>query len=244
MHHESTLSGAARCGGEKGPLVGLSDEQAQAALQKIDSYAAELVERSETESGFAVTPSSELARDDARCQPYHVSHAARTSLSAAVDHLHAMCVQVLRTGVLHLYAPASLARGALECASTAIWLTRPGVSDERVARALKWNVADVRDGDRAFTGAGIPVRTPLEVRIDKIEIVATRCGLPFKPISGGYRSSDAVKEAQDLLDSSPYGSADAVAAGKGHSPRRVQRETASSIGIGVSARLGWTHGPI
>ena len=122
-----------------------------------------------------------------------------------MDHLQAMCVQVLRTGVLHLYAPASLARGALECASTTMWLTGADTSDERITRALKWNVADVRDGDRAFTDAGLTIPTPLPARLDKIEVVATRCGLPFKSISGGYRSSDAVKEAQKLLDRSPYG---------------------------------------
>jgi hypothetical protein len=93
----------------------------------------------------------------------------------------------------------------LECASTAIWLVRADASDERITRALKWNVADVRDGDRAFTDAGLPVPTPLQARLDKIEVVATRCGLAFKPISGGYRSSDAVKEAQNLLDRSPFG---------------------------------------
>lgn len=186
-------------------MAGLSDEQAQAALLKIDSYATKLVKRSESENGFALASNSELGLDDVRCRLYHVSHVVRTSLSAAVDHLHAMCVQVLRTGVLHLYAPASLARGALECASTAIWLVRPDASDERITRALKWNVADVRDGDRAFRDAGLPVPTPLQARLDKIEVVATRCGLAFKPISGGYRSSDAVKEAQSLLDRSPYG---------------------------------------
>jgi hypothetical protein len=126
------------------------------------------------------------------------------NITSAADHLHATCALVLRTGFLHLAAPATLARGVLECASTAIWIASPITRNERITRALKWNIEDVRDGDRAATGAGLPVPTSLQDRKAKIEAVANKRSLPFRTISGGYRSSDAVKAAEDYLKS-PFG---------------------------------------
>lgn len=181
-----------------------SDEQAVAKFRDIEKLATELIERSETEDGYAIAPKSPLAGDDIHSQPYHVSHAVRMNLTLAADHLHATCALVLRTGFLHMAAPATLVRGVLECASTAIWIASPTKRDERITRALKWNIADVRDGDRAATDAGIPVPTPLEVRKSKIEAVANRRSLPFQPISGGYKSTEAVAAAEIYLKP-PFG---------------------------------------
>ncbi|WP_328442780.1 hypothetical protein [Amycolatopsis sp. NBC_00438] len=174
-------------------------EQTQAKWREISAMAEKLAERSGANTGFLVEPGSPLAGDDLHCTPYHASHAVKTSITSAIDHLHALCALVLQSGFLHLAAPATLARGVLECASTAVWIASPTTRDERITRALRWNITDVKDGDRAATGAGIPVPTSLQDRKDKIEAVATKRSLPFKPISGGYTSSEAVAATEVFL---------------------------------------------
>lgn len=124
-----------------------------------------------------------------------MSHAVKMEITAAVDHLHALCVLVF-SGFLHLAAPATLARGALETASTAIWIMSPTGRNERITRALQWAVLDIRDSDRATTGAGIPVPTPLQDRLDKVETVAVRRGLDFAKIRVGFTSTHAVTAAE------------------------------------------------
>lgn len=180
-------------------MTSLSDEQVRQKWSEIGVFAEELVDRTGTPNGFAVASGSAFAGDDRHCQPYHASHAVRMSITAAADHLHALCALVLKSGFLHLSAPATLARGALEAASAAVWITSPNLRDERITRALKWNVTDIKDGDKAATEAGLPVPTPLQDRLDKVETVAVARGLTFKPISGGYKSTEAVKEAEAVL---------------------------------------------
>ncbi len=187
-----------------GAMTTPTPERTQAKWREIATLAEKLAERSGSNTGFVVAPGSPLAGDDLRCDPYHVSHAVQTSITSAIDHLHALCALVVQSGFLHLAAPATLARGVLECASTAVWIASPTTQDERIARALRWNIADVKDGDRAATGAGISVPTSLQDRKDKIEAVATKCSLPFKPISGGYTSSGAVAATETFLKT-PFG---------------------------------------
>ncbi len=151
-----------------------SSPRAQAKWLEIEKLATKLIEHSETQDEYQPAPKSPLAGDDTHSQPYHVSHAVQMNITSAADHLHATCTLVLRTGFLHLAAPATLARSVLECASTAIWIASPTTRDERITRALKWNIADVRDGDRAATGAGLPVPTSLQDRKAKIEAVANK----------------------------------------------------------------------
>lgn len=176
-----------------------TDEQAQAKWLEIDKQATILMERAATEDGYRPAPKSPLAGDDSHSQPYQVSHALRMNIVSAVDHLHATCALVLRSGFLHLAAPATLARGVLECAATAIWIASPTTRDERITRTLKWTIQDAKDGIRAATSAGAPVPTPLQTWKAKIEAVANKRSLPITPITGGYKSSEAVKAAEDYL---------------------------------------------
>ncbi|GLW90280.1 hypothetical protein [Actinokineospora globicatena] len=181
----------------------VNDQAAMAKWQEISVLASRLVERSGRENGFAIHPRSPLAGDDLHSSPYHVSHAVKINIASAVDHLHGLCALVTSAGVLHLAAPATLARGALECAATAIWIACPTTRDERVTRALKWNIADIKDGDRAATAAGLPVPTSLQDRKNKVEAVAVARGLPFKPISGGYKILDDALASADAYLQSP-----------------------------------------
>jgi hypothetical protein len=180
----------------------LSDADVESAWNKIQTLADNLAEWLGREDGFSIEAGSPLTGDDKHSSPHHVSHAVRTEITAAVDHLHALSVLVCTSGFLHLAAPATLARGALETASTAIWIMSPRGRDERITRALKWTVLDIKDSDRAAIDAGVPITTPLQDRLDKVEIVAVRRGLDFRQIKRGYKSTEAVAAAEAHTNSS------------------------------------------
>ncbi|WHT21884.1 hypothetical protein N8J89_12725 [Crossiella sp. CA-258035] len=177
-----------------------SEHQVLAKWGEIGKLAEKLVARSSTPDGFSIRPSSALAGDDRHSSPFQVSHAVKTSITSAVDHLHALCALVLRAQVLHIAAPATLARGALECAATAVWIASPASRDERLTRTLQWQVKNIKDGDQAATSAGIAVPTPLEDRLDKVKNVAAVRRLQYVPtIKKGYTSTEAVKAAEMYL---------------------------------------------
>jgi hypothetical protein len=182
-------------------MTTLTDAQIRTQWQRINDVAALLAQRSGSERGFVVAPGSQLAKDDAESHPYRVSTAITLSLTSAIDHLHGLCALALHSGFLHSCSPASLVRGALEGASAAIWIACAAGVDERITRSLQWHMADIKDSDRAAKAAGVESPTPLQVREDKVETVATKRSLNFKMIRGGYKSSDAVKAADAYLQS-------------------------------------------
>ncbi|WP_410785873.1 hypothetical protein [Kribbella sp. C-35] len=63
-------------------------------------------------SQFDVQHRSSLAGDDAKADPYQVSHAVTQQIGVAVDHMHAIHALVRDAGALHNGAPFSLARPA------------------------------------------------------------------------------------------------------------------------------------
>lgn len=176
------------------------EQLAQTRLAEIAEFATKLVERSGTPDGFTVQPGSPLAVDDSLSSPYELSYAAEACLTAAIDHLHAACALVLSSGFLHLSAPATVARGTLECASTALWMLAPDASDERITRGLRWYFKDASDGDTAGTEADIRVPSSLQTKKDNIRAVAEANGLSFNTIKCGYTSTEAVKAAKVGLD--------------------------------------------
>ncbi|MFH9751371.1 hypothetical protein [Streptomyces griseus] len=77
-------------------------------------------------------PGSALAGDDAKTDPYQISHSACTALSVAVDHLH--CFRSTFAGdpqgnsvsiTLHTHGQYSLLRGAFENSARAVWMLGP-----------------------------------------------------------------------------------------------------------------------
>jgi hypothetical protein len=180
----------------------VSEEQAQVKLREIANFADQLMERSGTPQGFTIEAKSPLAGDDSYTDPYQTSHAVKMSITYAADHLHGLCALVLNSGYLHLASPFTVARGALESASAAIWIASPQTRDERVRRTLRWNIQDVKDGNKAADGAGLPVPTSLEDRKKKIEAVAAKRSIPFAVIKNGYSSTEAVEAAERHLNNS------------------------------------------
>jgi hypothetical protein len=86
---------------------------------------------------------SALAGDDAKTDPYQLSHAAWHALTVAVDHLH--CLRNSLAGErendrlsvrIHTHAQSSLVRGAIENGARAVWLLGPATRLIRVKRRL------------------------------------------------------------------------------------------------------------
>lgn len=120
---------------------------------------------------------SELSRDNKETNPYQLSQAAWHSLAHAVDHLHCLRTLLRDAQRMHMYAPYSLARAALENASAAVWLLAPDDRAERILRRLRFAALDVRSGEAAkkLLGAAGP-RTEAE-RLDDFRAIAKRRGL-------------------------------------------------------------------
>src|SRR5688500_1141081 len=95
------------------------------------------MEERTTKEPPAIEPGSPLAGDGAKSPEHQVGHAAWSGISLAVDHLHAIKVQVIDAQVLHPYSPYTLMRAAIENAATAVWLLEPNDRNERLQRRLK-----------------------------------------------------------------------------------------------------------
>lgn len=122
-------------------------------------------------------PRSSLRGDDDRTAPYQLSHAVWHSLSNAVDHLSCLRVLLGDAKIIHMYAPFTLVRAALENACAAVWLLQPPRRKLRLARRLRLAIGDIRNGEQArqLTGQLGP-RTEQE-RLDQIRDIASRAGL-------------------------------------------------------------------
>lgn len=139
-----------------------------------------LNERTDTADEFAVHPHSSLAEDDLRSDPYQVSHTVRAALMAAVDHLHANKTLLWDLKMVHVAAPASLSRGALENLSAAFWVLHPSRGDERLRRTLRWHLKNTKDQETATSEMGLEAPLPVEERLEKIRAVASACGIAGK----------------------------------------------------------------
>jgi hypothetical protein len=125
----------------------------------------------------AVGPGSALAGDDKRTDPYQTGHSAWHSVSHAVDHLH-MLRSVLRdAGTIHMYAPYSVIRAALENASAAVWLLAPANRKERILRRLRLATVDIKAGEDVKDLINHPGPRSRQERIDQLHTIARREGV-------------------------------------------------------------------
>jgi hypothetical protein len=119
---------------------------------------------------------SPMQADDERLNLYQISFATWHSLSHAVDHLNCLRALVHDARVLHMYAPYTLVRGALENACASVWMLQSPDRTERVLRRLRIAVNDISHGEeaRALTGQ-IGPRTKAE-RLAQVRQIARQCG--------------------------------------------------------------------
>lgn len=148
--------------------------------------------------GFPVEPRSSLAGDDRASNPYRVSHVLHLCLSAGIDHLHAIKSLILDAGLLHIAAPSSLARGALENFAAASWVLTGQNRDERVERALRWHAKNITDSHRAMGNKAIPGFRTLPERWAALDEVADRRDLGRR-YRKGYTSTEAVTAAEEAF---------------------------------------------
>lgn len=176
----------------------MTEAQAWSKWQEVGGLIDALVARSDRSGEWVPQPGSSLAGDDRASDPYQVSHAVGQCLIAAIDHAHAVKSLVVEHQMLHIAAPASLARGFIESMATAFWILHPPRRAERVARAMKWYVRNVHDQTEAIgnvaklTESG---RSPGE-RIMRVVDIAAGAGAEDRAyVERGYRPGQAVEYA-------------------------------------------------
>lgn len=123
------------------------------------------------------SPGSPLIADDGLLHPYELSHAVWHSLSHAVDHLNCLHALLKDAHVIHMYAPYSLIRSALENACAAVWMLQPARRADRVSRRLRFATNDIRNGEDAKRLIDkVGPRSERE-RIDQVRDIAKRAGV-------------------------------------------------------------------
>ncbi len=173
-----------------GPSV-VNDDEVMRALEKVfDRIDKWLAARDYVPE---VQPGSRTASDDARTSPYQLSHGVETALSHSLDHLHALRTLVKDAGTIHMVAPFTLMRAALENAAVAAWMLMPSDADERVKRRLMLAMADVADGHRVRLLSEEHVEADdLARRRERIADIGVAAGLTRGDLMGAVKGYGAI----------------------------------------------------
>jgi hypothetical protein len=161
------------------------------ALSQTDTWAAR------TDAGASRVrraPDSPLGADDAKSHPHDLSHAAWRHLSNAVDHLGCLRAVLADAKVIHMYAPFTLVRGALENACGAIWLLEPSQRTERLARLFRQAIADIGYEEQARKLLGEADAAAMAKRIADVRAIAGRAGIADPALKGSVSYSGIVAE--------------------------------------------------
>lgn len=140
---------------------------------------------------------SPLRGDDDRAHPYELSHATWHSLSNAVDHLGCLRVLLGDAKVIHLYAPFTLMRAALENACAAVWLLEPSSRPERLARRLRVALGDIRNSEQVKTITRQPGARPESERVAQVQAIARAAGLDETAVRRAPSYSEIVRAVDE-----------------------------------------------
>jgi len=165
-------------------------------LRKVDAWVARM-DPSTRPPG--PQPGSSLYGDDARTHPYELSHGAWHALSHAVDHLNCLHVLLKDAQVIHMFAPFSLVRAALENASAAVWMLQPPSRTSRVCRRFRFAVANIRNGDAAKQLARLEGGRPQDVLIDEVRELARQAGVTAAEATKKVGYQEVVTSAASAL---------------------------------------------
>lgn len=135
-------------------MAGITDqgEAEQLAPELVEFFAVADTWRSRTSRLPAdPAPGSSLLGDDRATGMYSMSHAVISSLTSAVDNFHAVGALLVNARMIHISAPFTLLRAALENAATAVYLLAPSDRPTRITRRLKLQWADYLDAENART---------------------------------------------------------------------------------------------
>lgn len=86
---------------------------------------------------------------DVLTEPHQVSHLIGYLLHTAVDHLHALKTLLADAKAQHTFAPYTMIRGAIEAASTALWILQDADPRRVAQRALHLEYQNLWDQRRA-----------------------------------------------------------------------------------------------
>jgi hypothetical protein len=160
------------------------------ALDESDTWAARIGPGAER---LRPAPRSPLWGDDDRAHPYELSHAAWHSLSHAVDHLSCLRALLRDAKVIHMYAPFSLVRAALENACAAVWMLQPPRRADRLARRLRFAVTDIRNGEQVKQVIGQPGPRSERERMEEVRAIAGRAGVDEAVVRRGASYSEIIQ---------------------------------------------------
>jgi hypothetical protein len=182
----------------------LTEQQVVEKWLEIAPGIDKMAERIGDPDDFSVSPGSSLSGDDNKSSPYCVSHAARMCLVGGVDHLHAAKSLVLDLQVLHADAVYSLVRGSLENLAVAFWILHPTFRNERIERTLRWHARNFNEQLIALEPLGLADVSTRDAKLAKLDAIAIPRGISTAEVRAGYRSSRAVKYAEEHSpDSAP-----------------------------------------
>ena len=142
-------------------------------------------------------PHSPLRGDDDRAHPYELSHATWHSLSHAVDHLSCLRALLRDAQVIHMYAPYSLVRSALENACAAVWMLQPPGRADRLGRRLRFAATDIHNGEQVKQLIEQPGPRPEQERMDEVRAIAKRAGIDEAAVRRGATYTEIVKAVGD-----------------------------------------------
>ncbi|MET9965098.1 hypothetical protein ABZZ80_03995 [Streptomyces sp. NPDC006356] len=157
---------------------------------------------------WQVQPGSALAGDDAKTDPYQVSHNAWSTLSVAVDHMH--CYRSSLVGkqqgtelplTLHTHAQYSLLRGAFENSARVVWMLAPANRLVRIQRRLSLQAGEYRHSDRMLELLKQQPRRPSQARMQQLTDLVVAAGTARDDAKKVLRSpdyKDIVREAGAL----------------------------------------------
>lgn len=161
-----------------------------------------------TSQEWEVQPGSSLAGDDAKTNPYQVSHNAWSALSVAVDHLH--CFRSTLVGeqkgnelpiTLHTHGQYSLLRGAFENSARAVWMLGPTKRLIRVQRRLSLQASEYRHSDHLLEVLQQQPRRSTDERMRQLTDLIVAAGVSQEEAKKALRSpnyKDIVREAGAL----------------------------------------------
>ncbi|MGW2688745.1 hypothetical protein ACWC6I_36980 [Streptomyces sp. NPDC001414] len=132
---------------------------------------------------WQVQPGSALAGDDAKTDPYQVSHNAWIALTVAVDHLHCFRSTFMDDPrdnsvsiTLHTHGQYSLLRGAFENSARAVWMLGPAQRLVRIQRRLCMQASENKNSDRMNALLQQQPKRPLDVRMQQLTDLVVKAG--------------------------------------------------------------------
>lgn len=133
-------------------------EWAKALLKMLDEHSALNARINEWPEA---QPGSAMFGDDKATHPLPTSACVHYLMLAGADNLAGLRSLLVESETatnlqlnLHPFAPYTLLRNAIECASTAIWILAPSTRHERVLRTARIELEDAKKNKAALTNIG------------------------------------------------------------------------------------------